>query len=276
MKAKRLLPVLALALVSLLACNAQESEPVSQAESQPAQSQPAGDSQPQSQQQSQPAGDSQQQSQPAGDSQQQSQPAGDTSQGGGQQAHVHDMQAVAHTQGEGEVAMDVKKCKDDAYYEATWDADDAAATKDGFTSRKLSDVGKYVEYKIWVPAAMNARLYANAKYNTSNIKGIDSSEHHTVWYDWRANKDSFKVKVYVNGTEVDQATQTVKVGEQDVSLKDLNFDQIEGYTKSSSDILEFPWVNVQLNEGVNTIKLERAAGYGHTYQTFVLKTNLAQ
>lgn len=188
--------------------------------------------------------------------------------------HEHNMQAVTHEQGTGEVAMTIKKCADDKYYEASWDADDAAKTASDWKNRKLDKTGATVEYKIWVPEAMTARLYVNAKYNNSNIKGIDTSEHHTVWYDWRSDKDGFKVKVSCNGTEVDQSAQSVKVDGQDVALKDLNFNQISGYTKSNTEVLEFPWVSVQLNEGANTIKLERLNGYGHTYQTFVVKSIL--
>lgn len=194
-------------------------------------------------------------------------------------AHVHTLEAVTHEKGEGEVTEDVKKCKEDAYYEVSWDADDAAKTvyaiKDGsgFVDRKLKEVGDYVEYKIWSPVAMNARLYANAKYNKSNIKGVASSEHHTVWYDWRSDKDGFKTKVYLNGTEVDQGAQSVKINGQDITLKDLNFPDL-GYANDSSEVLEMPWVSLQLSAGANTIKIERLNGYGHTYQTFVLKTIL--
>lgn len=189
-------------------------------------------------------------------------------------AHVHDLQAVAHEKGEGEVTEEAKKCKDDEYYEITWDADDAAKTSEGFSNRKLGAVGNWVEYKIWSPKAMNVRLYANAKYNKSNIKGVATSEHHTVWYDWRSDKDGFKTKVYLNGTEVDQGTQSVTINGQDITLKDLNFPDL-GYQDDSNEVLEMPWVSFQLNEGANTIKIERLNGYGHTYQTFALKTILA-
>ena len=188
-------------------------------------------------------------------------------------AHTHTLEAVAHDKGTGEVTEEVKKCKDDAYYEISWDADDADKTGEGFSNRKLGAVGNWVQYKIWAPAAMNARLYANAKYNKSNIKGVASSEHHTVWYDWRPDKDGFKTKVYVNEAEVDQSTQSVKIGDKDITLKDLNFPDLN-YADDSNEVLELPWVSVQLKEGENTIKIERLNGYGHTYQTFVLKTIL--
>ena len=253
MKGKKLLPIITLALISLVACNSQAA---SSGEQSKASSQEASQQTTQSQ---------------ASASQSQSQASASQSQSG---AHTHDMEAVAHAKGDGEVTMDIKKCKEDAYYEASWSATDSAATSSGFNNGKLGAVGNYVEYKIWVPAAMNARLYASAKYNKDNIKGIDSSEHHTVWYDWRDNK-GWKVKVTVNGTtEIDQSTQTVKVGDQDVTMQNLNFNQIEGYNKSNDEVLEFPWVNIQLNEGANTIRLERTNGYGHTYEKFTLKANI--
>ena len=266
MKGKKLLPIITLALISLVACNSQAA---SSGEQSKASSQEASQQTTQSQ-----ASASQSQSQASA-----SQTSGSQSQAG---AHTHDMEAVAHTKGEGEVEMDVKKCKEDAYYEASWSATDAAVVTTtgsgynaGYKNGKFGVVGDAAEFKIWVPVAMNARLYARGKYNSANIKGIDSSEHHTVWYDWRSDHDGFKLKITLNGTtEIDQGAQTVKVGDQDVALKDLNFNQIEGYTKSDSEVLEFPWVNIQLNEGVNTIKFERTHGYGHTYERFILKANI--
>ena len=255
MKGKKLLPIITLALISLVACNSQAA---SSGEQSKASSQEASQQTTQSQ---------------ASASQSQSQASASQSQSG---AHTHDMEAVAHAKGDGEVTMDIKKCKEDAYYEASWGATDSAATSSGFNNGKFGAVGDYVEYKIWVPAAMNARLYATATYNKDNIKGNEKgqSEHHSVWYDWRSDHDGFKLKITLNGTtEIDQGAQTVKVGDQDVALKDLNFPQIEGY-EGTGESLEFPWVNVQLNEGVNTIKLERTHGYGHTYSKFTLKANI--
>ena len=248
MKGKKLLPIITLALISLVACNNQAAS--------------------NSGNQSKSAPEASESSQAASES---SEATSNSSQS---DVHVHDMEAVAHDKGTGEVAMDVKKCKEDAYYEASWSATDSAATSSGFSNGKFNAVGDYVEYKIWVPAAMNARLYASAKYNKDNIKGIDNSEHHTVWFDWRDSHNGFKVKVTVNGSEVNQANQTVNVNGQEVSLKDLNFNQIPGYNKSNDEVLEFPWVNVQLNEGQNTIKLERTHGYGHTYEKFTFKANI--
>ena len=187
--------------------------------------------------------------------------------------HVHDLEAVAHEQGEGEVAMTIKKCKEDTYYEASWSATDAAATSQGWSKGKLGAVGDYVEFKVWVPEAMTARLYANGKYNKSNIKDVAAEEknyHHSVWYDWRSDHDGFKVKVTANGTEIDQSKQSVLIDDEEISLKDLNFPDLN-YKADSNEVLEMPWVEIELVQGVNTIKLERLHGYGHTYETFVLK-----
>ena len=256
MKGKKLLPIITLALISLVACNNQAAS--------------------NSGNQSKSAPEASESSQAASES---SEAASNSSQS---DVHVHDMEAVAHDKGTGEVAMDVKKCKEDAYYEASWSATDSAvvttqtstSTQAGYKNGKFGAVGDTAEFKIWVPVAMNARLYATAKYNKDNIKGVDTSEHHTVWFDWRDDHNGFKVKVTVNGSEINQANQTVNVNGQEVSLKDLNFNQIPGYNKSNDEVLEFPWVNVQLNEGQNTIKLERTHGYGHTYEKFTFKANI--
>lgn len=254
MKGKKLLPLITLALVSLVACN-----------NQPAASKESSKQDPTSQQSSEPEASS---SQASSESSQQS-----SGQGG---VHTHDMETVTHAQGDGEVVMDIKKCKEDAYYEASWSATDAAATANGFTDGKFGAVGNTVEFKIWVPAAMNARLYASATYNKDNITGntAGQEEAHSVWFDYRSSHNGFKVKVTVNNNVIDQSAQTVKVGDEDVAMKDLKFQQIAGYTGSNSETLEFPWVNIQLNEGANIINLERTHGYGHTYSKFTLKANI--
>ena len=186
--------------------------------------------------------------------------------------HAHDLEAIEHEKGEGEVAVEAKKCKVDDYYEVSWSATDEAATSQGFTNGKFGKVDDYVEYKVWSPIAMNARLYAYGTYNKSNVKGVDSSEHHTVWYDWRADHDGYKTKIEVNGEEIDQDAQVAEIDGEEISIKDLNFPDL-GYQASSEEVLEMPWVNVPVSKGANVIRITRTHGYGHAYQKFTLKRN---
>ena len=189
-------------------------------------------------------------------------------------APVDDMEVVSHEKGEGEVTETVKKRKNAEYYEITWQATDSAATATGFSDGKFSKLGDNVEYKVWSPVSMVARLYANATYNKDSIKGVSNTEDHTVWYDWRSKSAAtpFKVKVEVNGEEYDQSAQTLVVKGKEVSLQDLNFPDLD-YAGTNDEVLEMPWLDVQLNKGVNTIKLTRTAGYGHSYKTFSLRSD---
>ena len=183
----------------------------------------------------------------------------------------HNLQPFEHTVGEGESAVTIQKCADDDYYEVSWDAQ-AATDKNSFSSSgKLSgnDTG-FVEYKIYSPAAMEVRLFAKMTPNTSNpYNRTTKSGDQSVWYDYKENEVGEKNILKVGENVIDQSTQTVKVGEEDVAIYELTYSDCIG-----SSTIEAPWVKFNVVAGINTIRITRHSGYAPNFVSFALKTIL--
>ena len=187
-------------------------------------------------------------------------------------APLHNLQPVEHTVGEGESAVTIQKCADDDYYEVAWNAQ-AATDKNGFdTNGKLSgnDSG-YVEYKVYSPVAQKVRLFSTMSFNTSNqYKRSDGTGDQSIWHDYKSSEAGDKYIIKVNNTEIDQSTQTYKVGEEDVLIPQLMYADFGGTAP-----IEAAWVEFNVNAGINTINIMRHTGYAVNFQSFALKTVLA-
>ena len=193
--------------------------------------------------------------------------------------HIHNFTTVEHAQGEGEVAETIKRC-DDAihgeYYEIAWAAlDPARTTTDGGmgTSGKLNKAGAAEEYKFYSPEALTARLYPKMGYNSSALfnraNGPSDSNCNSVYYDWKESEKGWKMDVEVNGMLIDQSSQKLEIGTQEVAMDQLMYadfvDTVDGSTA------EFPWVEVKLKQGLNTLKITRRQGYSVTFDTIQFK-----
>ena len=203
----------------------------------------------------------------------------------------HDLQAFAHDQGEGEVAETIKKCSKDAYYQIEFKADDAAATLNNTSDKKSGYVklskqvaadgtgtASYIEWKIWSPAALKGRFWIDITGNTSNIwTREDKSNAQSLYYtynDTTTNINTWKNKVELNGEEVDFENATYKVGEEDVKFAELTYSDFGELASSSGTPISVPMPEVNLVEGVNTLRFTRLTGYAFNMHSFSFKTSL--
>lgn len=189
---------------------------------------------------------------------------------------AHVLNPVEHTAGDGETAVEIGKCKDDdGYYEISWDAQ-AATAKNGFDANgKLSGNGTgYVEYKVYSPEALTARLYSNMTYNTSNHYNRETgSGDQSIWHDFKSSEAGDKYSVKLNDVAVSQSAPINKYKLEDdskIALDQLMFSDFGG--GSSGAQIEAPFVVLNLNAGINTIRITRETGYAVNFKTFVLKT----
>ena len=203
----------------------------------------------------------------------------------------HDLQPVEHAQGEGEVAETIKKCSKDAYYQIDFKADDAAATLNNTSDRKSGYVklskqvaadgtgtASYIEWKIWSPAALKGRFWIDITGNTSNIwTREDKSNAQSLYYtynDTTTNINTWKNKVELNGEEVDFENATYKVGEEDVKFAELTYSDFGELASNSGTPISVPMPEVNLVEGVNTLRFTRLTGYAFNMHSFSFKTSL--
>ena len=187
-------------------------------------------------------------------------------------APEHNLQPVEHTVGEGESEVTIQKCADDDYYEVAWNAQAATASSGFDTNGKLSgnDSG-YVEYKVYSPVAQKVRLFSKMSYNTnSQYKRSDGTGDQSIWHDYKESEAGDKYIIKVNNAEIDQSTQTYKIGEEDVAIAELMYADF-----GDAAPIEAAWVEFNVNAGINTINIMRHTGYAVNFQTFTLKTVLA-
>jgi len=189
---------------------------------------------------------------------------------------AHVLNPVEHTAGEGETAVEIGKCKDDdGYYEISWNAQ-ATTAKNGFDANgKLSGNGTgYAEYKVYSPEALTARLYSNMTYNTSNHYNRETgSGDQSIWHDFKSSEAGDKYSVKLNDVAVSQSAPINKYKLEDdskIALDQLMYSDFGG--GSSGAEIEAPFVVLNLNAGINTIRITRETGYAVNFKSFVLKT----
>ena len=209
---------------------------------------------------------------------------------------AHDLQPVAHDQGEGEVAETIQKCSKDAYYQIDFQAADAAATLNVSGDRKSAGYVKlssqvktdgtgtasYIEWKIYSPAALTGRFWIGITGNTSNIwTREDKSGAQSLYYtynDTTTNINTWKNKVELNGVEVDFENATYKIGEEDVKFAELTYADFGTLESSSGSTvgtpISVPMPTMTLNEGVNTLRFTRLTGYAFNMHTFTFKADI--
>ena len=199
----------------------------------------------------------------------------------------HDLQPVEHAQGEGEVKETISKCSKDNYYQIDFSAADAAATlsvssdrkSDGYV--KLSKQGSSastIEWKIWSPIAMKGRFWIDITGNTSNLwDRATKSGAQALFYtydDTTTNINTWKNKVELNGEEVDFENATYKVGEEDVKFGELVYADFGELASAGGTTISVPMPEVNLVEGVNTLKFTRLTGYAFNMHSFSFKASI--
>ena len=198
----------------------------------------------------------------------------------------HDLQPVAHTQGEGEVAETIGKCSRDNYYESSFNAYDSAATfsvsSDKHSSyvklSKQGDSASTVEYKFYSPVALKGRFWIDITGNTSNYWDRTSKSGAQALYytynDTTTNINTWKNEVKLNGEVVDFENATYKVGSEDIKFGELVYDDFGTLADNSGTPISVPMPEMNLNEGVNTLKFTRLTGYAFNMHKFTFKTIL--
>ena len=198
----------------------------------------------------------------------------------------HDLQPVAHAQGEGEVAETISKCSRDNYYEFSFNAYDSAAifsvSSDKHSSyvklSKQGDSASTVEYKFYSPVALKGRFWIDITGNTSNYWDRTSKSGAQALYytynDTTTNINTWKNEVKLNGEVVDFENATYKVGSEDIKFGELVYDDFGTLADNSGTPISVPMPEMNLNEGVNTLKFTRLTGYAFNMHKFTFKTIL--
>ena len=186
---------------------------------------------------------------------------------------AHDFQAVTptHEQGEGEVAETIEKCSRDNTLRITWDAQDAAkSASSGFDSNgKFKAKQDYAEYKFYSPKALSARLYVKiANRSGSSDSPYDratKSGNQSIWFDYYNGPD-WKYGVKVNDNDIDQDNQEdIVVNGEAVAMKELMY---QDFLEEGASELVAPWFTFSVNEGQNTLRIERTQGYSVSVKEF--------
>ena len=201
---------------------------------------------------------------------------------------THDLQPVTHDKGDGEVTETIKKCSKDGYYEFSFSAADAAATlsvsgdrkSDGYVKlSKQGDGASTIEWKIWSPAKLKGRFWIDITGNTSNYWSRESQSGAQALYytynDTTTNINTWKNKVELNGQEVDfdNAKYKFEDGKQ-IAFGELVYDDFGTLASAGGSTISVPMPDMELNEGVNTLKFTRLTGYAFNMHSFTFKTDL--
>ena len=204
---------------------------------------------------------------------------------------AHDLQPVAHDKGEGEVTETIQKCSKDAYYQIDFNAFDAAATVNTSSDKhsnyvKLSKqvasdgtgTASYIEYKIYSPVALRGRFWIGITGNTSSVYNrADESGNHSIYYtfnDPTTNINTWKNEVKLNDEVVDFENAKYTIEGQEIEFAKLMYSDFGTLDSSSGTPIEVPMPEVELNEGVNTLRFTRLTGYAFNFHTFSFKTSL--
>lgn len=199
----------------------------------------------------------------------------------------HDLQPIEHAQGEGEVKETVSKCTKDNYYQIDFSAADAAATlsvsgdrkSDGYV--KLSKQGSgasTIEWKIWSPIAMKGRFWIDITGNTSNLwDRATKSGAQALFYtydDTTTNINTWKNQVELNGEQVDFENATYNVNGEDIKFGELVYSDFGELASAGGATISVPMPEVNLVEGVNTLKFTRLTGYAFNMHNFSFKASI--
>ena len=204
---------------------------------------------------------------------------------------AHDLQPVEHAQGEGEVAETIGKCSKDAYYQIDFKADDANAVLNNTCDRKSGYVklskqvaadgtgtASYIEYKIWSPIAMKGRFWLGITGNTSGIwDRATESGNHSIFYTWNdpnVNINTWKNEVKLNDEVVDFDNAKYTVDGQEIEFSKLVYSDFGELASNSGTPIEVPMPEVNLVEGVNTLRFTRLTGYAFNFHTFSFRASI--
>ena len=205
---------------------------------------------------------------------------------------AHDLQPIAHDLGEGEVTEVISKCSKDAYYQIEFNPYDANAVVSTSSDKHSSYVklskqvaadgtgtASTIEWKIWSPVALKGRFWIDITGNTSNLWDRESkSGAQALFYtydDSTTKINTWKNKVELNDVEVDFENATYKVGEEDIKFGELVYSDFGELSDSTSGTpISVPMPEVNLKEGVNTLKFTRLTGYAFNMHKFTFKTSL--
>ena len=199
----------------------------------------------------------------------------------------HDLQPIEHEQAEGEVKETISKCSKDNYYQIKFDAFDAAATvstsSDKHTSyvklSKQGDNASTIEFKIWSPVAMKGRFWLNITGNGTNLydRATDSGSQ-SIFYtfeDTTTGINTWKNEVKVNDQVVDFDNAKYNLNGEEIEFAKLMYSDFgELSTSTTGDPIEVPMPEVNLVEGVNTLKLTRLTGYAFNMHQTTFKASI--
>ena len=203
----------------------------------------------------------------------------------------HDLQPVSHDKGEGEVTEVISKCSKDYYYQIEFNAYDAAATLNNSSDRKSnyvklskqvaadgSGTASYIEWKIYSPVALKGRFWIDITGNTSNIWDRSTETGAQALYytydDTTTNINTWKNKVELNGEEVDFENAKFNVKGEDIPFAKLVYSDFGELASSSGATISVPMPEVNLVEGVNTLRFTRLTGYAFNMHSFTFKTSM--
>ena len=203
----------------------------------------------------------------------------------------HDLQPFEHAQGEGEVKDTIQKCSKDAYYQIAFDAFDPAATLNNTSDRHSSYVklskqvaadgtgtASYIEWKIYSPVAMKGRFWLSITGNTSNYWDRSTkSGNQALFYtydDTTTNINTWKNKVELNEAEVDFENATYNVGGEEIPFKELVYSDFGTLASNTGETIDVPMPEVNLVEGVNTLKFTRLTGYAFNMHQITFKASI--
>ncbi len=203
----------------------------------------------------------------------------------------HDLQPVAHDKGEGEVTEVISKCSKDEYYQIEFNAYDAAATVNNASDKKSDYVklskqvaadgtgtASYIEWKIYSPVALRGRFWIDITGNTSNYwdRGTESGAQalYYTYNDTTTNINTWKNKVELNGEEVDFENASFNVKGEDIPFAKLVYSDFGELASSSGTPISVPMPEINLQQGVNTLRFTRLTGYAFNMHKFTFKTSL--
>lgn len=183
---------------------------------------------------------------------------------------------ITHTAGEGEVTETFETCANCGYTRISWDAHDAnkETNVSGFDTTsgkvgKLNSNGDYVQYKVWTPSAMKARLWVHCTYQTSQqATKADRTSNQAAWYNRKSGEEGWKFEVKVNDQVINQNEQ--KVINNDNEAIDMNMAVYEDFWNATTSEGVLGWIEVDFQNGVNTIKITRTTGYTVLFVDFAL------
>ena len=199
---------------------------------------------------------------------------------------AHDLQPVEHAQGEGEVAETISKCSKDNYYQIDFNAYDAAAVVNNSSDKhssyvklsKQGDSASYIEFKIYSPIAMKGRFWIAITGNTTNMYDRASGGAQSIFYtfeDTTTGINTWKNEVKLNDQVVDFENAKYSIDGQEIEFAKLMYSDFGELSNSTSGTpIEVPMPEVDLQEGVNTLRFTRLTGYAFNMHTFSFKASI--